>query len=60
MYNLTIFTSSFPYPSIKIGAMVTGIVIIGIVAYRGRNSRLRSGISWDINKVVIAVLSGIN
>ena len=45
MYNLTIFTSSFPYPSIKIGAMVTGIVIIGIIAYRGGDGKLNSKVS---------------
>jgi hypothetical protein len=45
VYNLAIFTSSFPYPSVKAGAIATGIVVVGVVAYRGKNSRLRSGVS---------------
>ena len=60
MYNLAIFTSSFLYPSIEAGAVVTGIVVAGIMACRGRNSGLRSGVGQDINKVIIAVLSGID
>ena len=45
MYNLAIFTSSFPYSSVEAGAVATRIVIVGVVAYRGRNSRLRSKVS---------------
>ena len=45
MYNLAIFTSSFLYPSIKVGAIVTGIVVVGIIARGGRNSRLRGRVS---------------
>ena len=45
MYNLAIFTSSFPYPSIEVGTVVTGIVVVGIIAYKGRNNRLRSKVS---------------
>ena len=40
MYNLAIFTSSFPYPSVEISAMVTGIIVVVIVAYRGRDDGL--------------------
>ena len=40
MYNLAVFISSFPYLSIKVGAMAIGIVIAGIIAYRGRDGRL--------------------
>ena len=60
MYNLAVFTSSFPYPSVEAGAVATGIVVVGIMACRSRNSRLRSKVGWDINKVVIAVLLGID
>ena len=60
MYNLAVFTSSFLYPSIEAGAVATGIVVVGIVAYRGRNGGFRSKVSWDISKVIIAVLLGIN
>jgi len=45
MYNLATFASSFPYPSVEVGAVVTGIVVAGIVACRGRNGGLRSGVS---------------
>ena len=45
MYNLAAFASSFPYPSVEAGAVAIGIVVIGVVAYRGRNSELRSEIS---------------
>ena len=45
MYNLAIFTSFFPYPSIEVGAVVTGIVVIGIVACGGRDSKLSNRVS---------------
>ena len=45
MYNLAVFTSSFPYPSVKAGAVVTGIVIANIMAYKGKNSGLKSKVS---------------
>ena len=45
MYNLAIFTSSFPYPNVEAGTVVTGIVIVGIIACRGRNGKLRSRVS---------------
>ena len=60
MYNLAIFTSSFPYPSVEAGTVATGIVIVNIMACRSRNSRLKNKISWDISKVIIAILLGIN
>ena len=41
MYNLAIFTSSFPYPSVEVGAMAIGIVIVGIMACGDRDSKLR-------------------
>ena len=40
MYNLAVFISSFLYPSIEIGAVATGIVVIGIIACRGGDGRL--------------------
>ena len=45
MYNSAIFTNSFPYPSVEISAVVTSIIIIGVVAHRGRNGRLRGKVS---------------
>ena len=45
MYNLAIFTSSFLYPSIKVGTVATGIVVAGIIARGGGNSRLRGRVS---------------
>ena len=45
MYNLAVFASFFLYLSIEAGAVVTGIVIIGIIACRGRNSKLKSKVS---------------
>ena len=45
MYNLTIFTSSFPYPSIEVGIMAIGIVIVGIIACRGGDSKLNNKVS---------------
>ena len=45
MYNLAAFISSFPYPSVKAGTVATGIVVVNIMACRGRNSRLRSKVS---------------
>ena len=45
MYNVAAFTSSFPYPSVKVGAVVTGIVVIGIMACGGGNSELRGKVS---------------
>ena len=44
MYNLTTFTSSFLYPSVEVGAIVIGIVVAGVVARGGRNSRFRGGV----------------
>ena len=60
MYNLAIFTSSFPYPSVEAGAVAMGIVVVNIMACRGRNSGLKNKVGWDISKVIIAILSGIN
>ena len=45
MYNLAIFTSFFPYPSIEVGAVAIGIVIAGIIACRGKNSGLSNKVS---------------
>ena len=45
MYNLAIFASSFPYPSVEVGAVVTGIVVVGIIAYRGRDSGLSNKVN---------------
>ena len=45
MYNLAVFISSFSYPSVEAGAVVTGIIVADIIAYKGRNSRLKSKIS---------------
>ena len=60
MYNLAIFTSSFPYPSVEVGAVAIGIVVAGIMACEGRDSGLSGRVSWYISKAIIAVLSGIN
>ena len=60
MYNLAIFTSSFLYPSVKVGAVAIGIVVVNIMACGGRNSRLSSKVSWYINKAIIAVLLGVD
>ena len=45
MYNLTIFTSSFPYPSVEVGAVAMGIIVADIIACRGKDSRLSGKIS---------------
>ena len=45
MYNLAVFTSSFLYPNIEVGAVVIGIIIVGIIARGGRNSRFRGRVS---------------
>ena len=45
MYNLAVFTNSFPYSSVEAGTIVTGIVVVGVMAYKGRNNRLRNKIS---------------
>jgi hypothetical protein len=60
VYNLAAFTSSFPYPNVEVGTMATGIVVVGVVAYGGGDSGLRGKVGWDINKVIIGVLLGIN
>ena len=44
MYNLAAFTSSFPYPSIEVGAVAIGIVVVSIMARGGGNSGLRGGV----------------
>ena len=60
VYNLAIFTSSFLYPSVGVGAIVTDIVVVGVVACGGGNSKLRGEVGWDIGKVVVGVLLGIS
>ena len=45
MYNLAIFTSSFPYPSVEVGAVATGIIVAGIIACRGRDGELSGKVS---------------
>ena len=45
MYNLAIFTSSFLYFSVEVGAMAMGIVIVSIMACGGGNSGFRGKIS---------------
>jgi hypothetical protein len=60
VYNLAAFTSSFLYPNIEVGTMATGIVVVGIVAYRGKDGGLKGKVGQDISKVVISVLLGIN
>jgi len=45
MYNLAAFASSFLYPSIEVGTVAIGIVVVDIVAYKGRDSGLRGGVS---------------
>ena len=60
MYNLAAFASSFPYFNIEVGTMATGVVVVGVVACRGRDGGLRGEVSQDISKVIIGVLLGIN
>jgi hypothetical protein len=60
VYNLAAFISSFLYPNIEVGTVVMGVVVVGIIACRGRDSRLRGKVSQDISKVIIGVLLGIN
>ena len=60
MYNLAIFTSSFPYPSVKVGTVATGIVVEGIIACKGRDGGLSGKVSWCISKAIIAVLLGVD
>ena len=45
MYNLAIFVSSFPYPSVEVGAVAMGIVVVGIMACRGRDSGLSNKVN---------------
>ena len=45
MYNLAVFANSFPYPSIEVSAIAIGIVIAGIITYKGGNSGLNGKIS---------------
>ena len=45
MYNLAVFTSSFLYPSVKVGTIAIGIVVVNIIAHRGGNSGLRDKVS---------------
>jgi len=42
------------------GAMVMGVVIVDVVAYRGGNIRLKGEVGQSINKVIIVMLLGIN
>jgi hypothetical protein len=60
VYNLAIFASSFPYLNIEVGTVVTGVVIVGVVACGGRDSGLRGEVNQNISKVIVSVLSGIN
>jgi hypothetical protein len=60
VYNLAVFISSFPYPSVEVGAVVMGIVVEGIIACGGKDGRLSGKVSWCISKAIIAVLSGVN
>ena len=45
MYNLAIFTNSFPYPSIEVGAMAMGIIVANIIAYKGGDGGLSGKVS---------------
>jgi hypothetical protein len=60
VYNLATFISSFPYPNIEVGTIAIGVVVAGVMACRGRDSGLKSEVGWDINKVIVGVLLGIN
>ena len=60
MYIFAAFASSFPYPGVEVGTIATGIVVAGVVAYKGKNNKLRGRIGWNIGKVVIVVLLGVN
>jgi hypothetical protein len=43
-----------------VGTVVTGVVVVGVVACRDRDGGLRGKVGWDIGKVVVSVLLGIN
>jgi hypothetical protein len=60
VYNLAVFTSSFLYPNIEVGTVAIGVVVVGVMACRGGDGRLRGKVGWDIGKVIIGVLLGIN
>ena len=45
MYNLAAFTSSFLYSSVEVGTVVAGIVVVGVVACRGRDGEFRGKVS---------------
>ena len=60
MYNLAVFASSFLYPSVKVGAVAMGVIVVGIVACRGGNAGLKGEVGQSINKVIVVVLLGIN
>ena len=60
MYNLATFISSFPYPSVEVGAMATGIVVASIMACKGGDSGFSSKVSQHISKAIIAILLGVD
>jgi hypothetical protein len=45
VYNLAAFTSSFSYPNIEVGTVAMGVVVIGVIAYRDRDNKLRDKVS---------------
>ena len=60
MYNLAVFTSSFPYSNIEVGTVAMGVVVVGVVACGGGDGGFRGEVGQDISKVVVGVLLGIN
>jgi hypothetical protein len=43
-----------------VGTIATSVIVVGVIACRGRNSRLKGEVGWDISKVIISMLLGIN
>jgi hypothetical protein len=43
-----------------VGTVVTGVVVVGVIACGGGDGGLRGKVSRDIGKVVVSVLLGIN
>ena len=60
VYIFTAFASSLPCPIVEVGAVVMGIVVTGVMACRGGDGGLRGGVSRNIDKVVVVILSGVN
>ena len=60
IYIFTVFTSSLPCPVVEVGAVATSIVVASVIVYGGGDGGLRGGVGWDIGRVIIDVLLGID